>query len=159
MSKDQKTVLQIYIAYLASIIMSFIPSSPLSTFGTILFVIIFIATYYYRRKSSAGEFTYTHMQFILKTIWISSLILIVGMAAAYLLANHTIIYQTYESIKGGLFLNEDQINGLIMDYFRANIFVFLLTLSPSLIYLGYRFIKGIIFAKNNQKIENLKSWI
>jgi uncharacterized membrane protein len=158
MNKDQKTLLQIYVAYLISLICNIIPSSTVQTFGMILFIIIFIATYFYRSKSEENSLINTHMQYIIKNIWISSMFLIIGMIAAYLLADHSIINQTMNAIQQGIIPSEDQINDLLLTYFKFNIFVFIATLSPSLIYLAYRLINGMVKAKENSPIINLKNW-
>lgn len=158
MEKDQKTTLQIYLAYIIAVICNVIPSSTVQTFGLILFIVIFAATYFYRGKSPADSFIHNHMQFIIKSIWVSSLILLIGMIAAYFMADHTIVYQTYETIMNGIFLTQDQINGFVMDYMRANIFTFVVTLMPSLIYLAYRLAKGILHARKGYIVPHSKSW-
>lgn len=158
MNKDQKTILQFYTAYIVAIICNIIPSSAVQTFGLILFIVIFIATYVLRGKSAKDSLIYNHMQFMIKSIWISSLILLMGMTAAYFIADHSIIYQTIESAKSGVFLTESQLNSILMDYMRANIFTFILTLTPSLIYLVYRFSKGVMYAKDGYVVPNLKNW-
>lgn len=159
MSKEQKTTLQLYYAYIFVIITNVIPSSTIQTFGMILFIVILIATYYFRSKSNEGSFQNNHMTYITKSIWISSLALLVGMITAYFTADHSIIYNAYNAIKMGTMMTEAQINSLIMDYMRANMFTFLFTLMPSLIYLVYRLCKGIAHAQKNYIIPNLKSWI
>jgi uncharacterized membrane protein len=159
MDKEQKTTLQLYYAYIASIICNVIPSSTVQTFGLILFIIIFIATYIFRSKAKDKSFMHNHMHYIIKSIWISSLILIIGMIAAYFMADHSIIYNIMENAKNGLVLTQDQLNSILMNYMRANLLVFIVTLTPCLIYLAYRLSKGIVYAKGGYIVPNLKSWI
>lgn len=159
MEKEQKTILQIYYALIASVILSILPSSVAKTFGFILFIVIFMATYYFRHKSDEKSLTHNHMQFIIKSIWISSLILLIGMAGAYFLADHSIIHNAVDFVKAGNFLTETQIENIIMNYMKENIFVFLFTLMPCLIYLIYRLCKGTVHAQKGQLMPNLKSWL
>ncbi len=159
MEKDQKTTLQIYLAYIIAVICNIVPSSAVQTFGLILFIVIFAATYFYRNRSPSESLIHNHMQFIIKSIWISSLVFLVGMITAYFMADHTIVYQTYETIMNGVFLTQDQINGFVMDYMRANIFTFVITLMPSLIYLAYRLAKGILHARKGYIVLHSKNWL
>lgn len=142
-----------------SIILNTVPVSIISSFGSLLFIVIFIATYVYKSKAPEDSLIHNHMRFIIKSIWVSSLILLVGMIASYLLADHTIIHQTYNTIMSGTYLTQEQIHGLIMDYMKANLFVFILTLTPCLIYLLYRLSKGILHARKGYIIPDLKSWM
>ena len=159
MENTKKNVLIIYAIYIISIILNVIPSTFIQTLGLFSFFTVFIITYIYKSKMKENIFVYSHMKFILKSIWVSSLILLIGMVAAYFWADHSIIYQTVNTVQNGIFLTESQINGLIMDYMRANIFVFIITLTPCLIYLIYRLTKGTSLAKTNQHIDNLKTWL
>jgi uncharacterized membrane protein len=159
MEKEQKTILQIYYALIASVILSVLPSSVSQTFGFILFIVIFMATYYFRHKSDEKSLTHNHMQFIIKSIWISSLILLIGMGPAYVFADHQIIYDALNHVRAGNFLTESQINSILMDYMKTNLFIFLFTLVPCLIYLVYRLCKGLAQAQKKEFIPNLKSWL
>ena len=158
MNKDKNTALQIYGVYLISLICNIVPSNAIQTFGMVLFIIIFIATYIYRSKSEENSLMNTHMRYIIKSIWVSSIFLMIGMIGAYLLADHSIVNQTVNAVKQGMMFSEDQINDLLLTYCKANSFVFIATLSPSLIYLTYRLIKGMLITKNNAPITNLKNW-
>lgn len=159
MEKEQKTILQIYYSLIISIICNVIPSTMVQTFGLIVFIAAFIACYYLRHKSDNEGLTYNHMQFIIKSIWISSLILLIGMVAAYFLADHAIIHGAVNHVTAGNFLTEAQIENIIMDYMKENIFTFIFTLMPCLIYLIYRLSKGIVHGQKQQVIQNLKSWL
>lgn len=159
MEKEQKNIIQIYSVYLVSIICSFLPFGVISSFGSLLFIIIFIATYIYIVKANEDSLTKNHMHYILKSIWISSLLLLIGIMAAYLLGDHSLIHQTMDSVKQGMFLTEEQINNLLMQYMMNNFLVFCTAFAPSLLYLFYRLVKGAIKAKDNLIISNLKSWL
>lgn len=158
MQKEQKTILSIYIGFLIAVIFNFIPSSAVSTFGGILLIVLVIAAYIYRFRAEENSLTKNHMAYLIKSFWIASLFLLVGMIAAYVFADHSIINNSIETIKNGIIMSQEQIESLLMDYARANIFVFFATLSPSFIYLFYRLVKGMIHAKKSQSVVNLKNW-
>ena len=160
MEKEQKTILQVYVTFIVAIILNIAPSATLQTFGALLFLVVLIAAYIYRAKAESNKesLTYNHMSYAINSFWISSLFLVIGIAAAVALADHSIIHNTIENVKSGMFLDEEQLSSLLYDYARANIFIFSLTLGPSLVYLCYRLTKGILSVQKGNKIEKLKNW-
>lgn len=159
MAKKNSIVVQFYIIYLVSVFLNFVPSHLISTFGSLLFLVIFIATYIYRSKHKENNFIHSHMVFIIKSIWISSLILIVGIILAYLLGDHSIIETAIAGVKRNIYLTEYQINEILMNYLKHNAVIFGLTLMPAIIYLIYRLARGLKNAKQQKPIKNLKSWL
>lgn len=158
MKKETKKIIYLYSAYLIAIICNIVPSSIIQSLGLILFLVIFITTYVYKYKSQEDSVTYSHMTYIIKTIYISSLWLLIGMVLAYYFADHMIIHQAIQSLQNGMPLTENDLNRIMMNYLKQNIEIFTLTLSPSLIYLIYRFGKGIIIAQKDSVIHNPKNW-
>jgi len=99
------------------------------------------------------------MTYFVKSFWISSLALLVGIIFAAFLSDNTLIHNIVDSFTSGILLSKHEMNIVLMQYARKNIIVLLLTISPSIIYLFYRIIKGMILANKNQFIPNLKSWL
>lgn len=159
MIKEKKNILQIYGIFLLAVILNFVPSAIISSFGSLLLLIIIVATYIYRAKSNSESLCYNHMCYLIKSFWISSLLLLIGIILTYLLGDHSIINNTVDGVVQGVMFTPDQLEIILMNYTKQNILVLLLTLSPSIIYLGYRVVKGMILANKEQKISNLKSWI
>ena len=80
------------------------------------------------------------------------------MIAAALLADHSPINDAVDAISNGTIYSEEEIQAILMDYSRKNFLVFSLTLGPSLIYLAYRTGRGMVTARHNSHIKNIKSW-
>lgn len=159
MNKEQKNITYLYIALFVSLGMNFIPYIIIQQFGFLLFITLFIATYIYKHQSDPDSLTKNHMIFIIRTIWIGSLILTVGIIAAGLLADNTIIHNTVDGVMNGVYFSETELNDILIEYTRQNLLVFAATILPSIGYLIYRFIKGAILANKNQLIPNLKHWL
>ncbi len=158
MTIDQYDVFGVYISFLLALISNFIPSTMIQFFGGFLFIVTFFSAYIIRWKNKNESFKKNHMTFLIRTFWIGSLILVIGMLLSILLGDHTIINNTVEGIMNGIVFTYSELTVIMMNYARANIFVFGLCLLPSLIYLSYRLIKGMIKTYYHQEIEHLKSW-
>ncbi|HPF78222.1 MAG TPA: hypothetical protein PLF01_02920 [Alphaproteobacteria bacterium] len=159
MNKEQSNIVQIYIAFIVAIIMNFVPSTAVQALGGILLLLIVIATYIYRARADKKSLTFGHMAYLIQSFWISSLLLLIGIFAAYLLGDHTIINNTVDRVMGGMMMTEEQLDAIMMNYLRTNFMVFSLTISPSLIYLTYRVVKGLLLAKDGKNINKPKSWL
>lgn len=159
MKTEQKTTFYIYIIFLVATISSFLPIISISFLGSILFSISIIIIYVFRFKSKEGSFRHGHMDYLIKSFWITSLLLSVGMSLSFLLGNHSIINDTIDDLMNGFVVTEEEMGELLIEYLYANIFILILTISPSIIYLTYRIIKGFICAKKLQAIINPKTWL
>ena len=158
MKKERQNILQIYGLFLFSITLNIVPSSLISSIGILLLMLTIVAIYIYRNKAGHDSLQYNHMTYMIKSFWISSLLLIIGILVTYLLANHSIINNAVDSIMAGVVLSEEQMKEILMSYARENYFILAVTLLPSILYLLYRVIKGINFARQSKKIENSQSW-
>lgn len=158
MEKDQKNTLHLYIVFIISLICNVIPSTAIQFFGALLFIVALIAAYFYRAKHNKNTLVYTHMHFLIKTVWISSLFLAIGILAAVILADHSLIHQTTDQVMNGMFLDEARLHSILADYTKTNLMIFILTLSPSLLYFLYRLVKGIMAVQDNKLMPNPKDW-
>ncbi len=155
---DNKELAGIYLLYIISLILNVVPNTALATFGALLFLVLFIATYVQRARSKEKPVEYSHYQYIIKTIWIFSLFFVVGAIAAYFLADHSIINNMTDLIMQGTMMTPEQMTSLTFDYARANKFVFGGIFVPITIYVFYRLGKGFFLARKNVEIQNLKNW-
>ncbi|MCI5059872.1 MAG: hypothetical protein MRY79_02245 [Alphaproteobacteria bacterium] len=158
MNKEKNLVLGTYIGFIIALISNFIPSASVQMMGGLLFLLLLVMTYIWRAKSVKEGYRHTHMAYLIKSFWIGALFLIVGILLAVLLADHSVINAAVDSVGAGQFLTEDDINQILIDYTRRNLGVFIITLCPSLLYLGYRFVKGALLANKEEVIENFKNW-
>lgn len=131
----------------------------IQTVGLFLALGTIISAYIVRYNADKGKFTHGHMGYIIKSFWISSLFLAIGILASFFLADHTIIENTVDSVNSGAFVTEAEVQLIMMDYARANFFVFTMAFAPSILYMLYRLVKGMIKAKAYDDITNPKSWL
>ena len=158
MNKEKNLVLGTYIGFIIALISNFIPSASVQMIGGILFLVLLVMTYIWHAKAVKDGYRHTHMAYLIKSFWIGALFLVLGIVLAVLLADHSVINNAVDSIGTGQILTEDDINQILINYTRSNLGVFIITLCPSLLYLGYRFVKGALLANKEEAIQNLKSW-
>lgn len=158
MSKEQNKLMSFYWLILISIIFNFVPSFVVQTMGLLMFLVFFIGLYIMRAFAQKSGLTFSHSHFIIKSIWISTFLLLIGAVVAGVLGDHTIINNAVDTIKNGTMISEQQFNSLIMQYGRTNFMLFLGALSPSVLYVLYRLAKGMKVLKRNENIANPKSW-
>ena len=120
---------------------------------------ILITAYIYRAKSEEETLQNSHSHYIIKTIWIFSLFLFIGIILAGLFSDNTALQNTIDNAKSGIMMSEAELENILANYFQNNFLVFALTIGPSFLYFIYRLYKGVTYAKNDTPITNLKSWM
>ena len=158
-NKAQKKVTQIYAVLVAALVLNFAPMHILQIFGSILFIAAFIALYIYRANSEKDDLVHNHMTFLIRTVWIASLLLGIGILAAAALADHSSLENMMNDVmQTGIMPSHVEMQSLMLDYMRDNIGVLFLTLGPSLIYIIYRVGKGLTRALKGYRMPNPKGW-
>ena len=142
MTQEQNKIMTLYGLFIVSIIFNFVPSVTIQTVGMIIFFICFVALYIVRAKAKKAGLTYSHSSFIIKSVWISSLFLLIGSVAAGIFGDHSIIDSTVDSITNGTVMSEEQLQEIFMEYSRTNFMIFMATLLPSILYFLYRLVIG-----------------
>lgn len=149
----------IYILYIISLILNVVPNIILSSFGSVLFFVIFIVTFIFKLSSPKDSVEYSHYAYLIKTIGIFALFVFIGIIFAYYLGDHTIINNMMTSAINGMVPDINNLSSIIMDYTHVNKYIFGIIFLPITIYLFYRLGKGLYLARKNEKVFNLKSWI
>lgn len=159
MKNSQNIITSLYIAFIIGLASNFIPSPSIQMVGGIIFLFAIPAAYILRSKNKLESYAYTHAQYLIKTFWIASLLLLIGAIISIFLADHTKINDVVAGMSQGMVFTQAELNAILINYAFDNIIIFGVCIGPSLIYLGYRIIKGLIKAVNNQRIDNLKTWL
>ena len=149
----------IYILYILSIILNLIPIFSLASLGILLFLITFVANYILKYTAQKDMADYSHYAYMTKTIWIFSLLVLIGCGLAYFFGDHSIITNMIASAHAGVLLTSDQIMALSASYLKANALLFAGYFLPITFYLVYRMIKGAYESYTGDDIENPKSWL
>jgi uncharacterized membrane protein len=159
LKKSQQNMLTLYIGLFISAIFQFIPSAGAQVFGVLFFGVLLIAAYVYRTGADEDSLQYSHAQYVIKSIWIFSLFLFIGVMLASVLADNTAIQETMDKAKGGVMMSESELESIMSGYVKNNLWVFITSLGPSFIYFFYRLIKGVKLVRQNTNIPNPKSWV
>ena len=157
MIKEQQNMMALYIGFLISTILSFLPSYNLQILGFIFFFATLIMTYIYKYRSDINSFQYSHSKYLIKTVWIFSIFLLIGIIIAGTLADNSSINATMNNIMNGQMISEAELENILMGYMKQNAFLFFITIVPSFLYFLYRIFKGIKLIKNNSAVTNPKT--
>lgn len=158
MNKEQQNILTLYIGLIISTILNFVPIYSAQIFGAIFFLVLLIFSYIYKSQSEEASIQNSHARYIIKTIWIFSLFLLIGVILAGLFADNSAIQQTIDQVMAGVMMDETALESILSGYMKDNAFTFFVTIAPSFLYFFYRLIKGTLKIKNNNPMTNLKSW-
>ena len=139
--------------------MNIIPSVSIQTLGGILFFVAFIGSYILRKKHNAGSQEHIHYSYMIKTIWIFSILFLIGTLFSLILADHTAINKIVDGINTGNIPTEDAMMGSVLQFGMDNLMLFLIIFLPMIIYALYRFSKGLYFIRKNQIFKNPTGWL
>ncbi len=143
---EQKNVTRIYGALVAGTFLSVLPSIMLALVGTGLLLGVLIAAYVIRaRAKDPDSLSGNHMTYLIRTFWVSGLILGIGMAAAGIYLSRDMGAETYEMLRTG--------------NFQPILTVTIAYVVPGMAYYIYRVGKGLARAVRGYRIANPKSWL
>ncbi len=167
-TKNKKTVTNIYAAFIVSVVLQFMPNASIQLFAMFLFLGVLIWCYIARKQYGHATLVENHTTYIIRTIWIFSLV----MTAGFILCG-VWLYSVADQESLQTFANEvmkaaesapphdltDAYTAMVEVNFNVIIWASLITIGPSLIYLGYRLIKGARRGIKGYRIDNPTSWI
>jgi uncharacterized membrane protein len=171
--KEEKTVLRVYAALSASIVMTFIPSIAFAIFSLLLFCGVLIAAYILKSKSEDESLLYNHMSYVIKTIWVGSLFatvaVVVGSFYMYNSMDHSPMMPCIDSIisSGAAPMSNEYLYQLfqpcIDNFMDKNlgliITIGILCAGPVIVYFVYRLAQGLSRAMKGRRMSNTKNWI
>lgn len=169
-------VLYVYGAFGICLVSSFLPLLEAAIVSIFLLAAVLIAAYIIRAKSEEGSLPENHMTFIIRTIWIAGIISIVSISSgcAFMLMDidnaplgpciDQILGLDPAQAQGMSTLALYQMFGPCLDEFiKVNFMVLIISAAiagaPILVYLLYRYIKGLSRAIKGYRIANQKSWL
>ncbi len=166
MDKEQKNIRQYYGAFAAAIVCNFVPVPIVALFGICLLLSILVGAYIFKARSKMDSLAYNHMTYLIGTIWISSLFLVLGMAAAsywvYTKGDHTLIQNLMESMNAGVMVTPGEMQSIMQSYIHANLNLLitasLATMGPAVIYIIYRTAYGASRATKGYRMARPAGW-
>lgn len=161
-AKHRKDIMVTYIFLILGFLMSFVPHSIIHLLGILLMLAGVFQSYglkNYAKKGENSELTDNHSRFIIRTFWIGSLYLTIGIALAVILADHSPVYQMVDRIMlNPRYLTQDLLNALFLEYAKANWLVFLVTLGPGTVFFFYRLFYGLWKSYDGKTLPNCTAW-
>lgn len=156
----EKNIKNLYIGLFACIILTSMPNTMLQNFAALFSIVFIIAAYILRKKLIADSFEHNHASFIIRTFWIWSSLLVIGMVIAGLIISKygdmTAIDNLTNAAMNGEIPDEAAANRTAAEYFATNFQLILKTtilcLLPAQIYAGIKTFKGYSAFNKTEKI-------
>ena len=167
MEKNRNTILVFYAVLSLVVILTSLTDFKMQNIGYSLVTIELIVAYIARARWPKNEsFEQNHSTFIIKTIWIYTVLFTIGaVAASYQIwdqGNRDAIQATIDDLMAGGQPSEDSFNASMNQYLvdnRALVMKFTrLWLCPAQLYLVWRILQGGERAFKGYRIANPKRW-
>lgn len=175
LNPEQKKLYNLYALFGASLVLCVLPYVSAAILCLVFFTWLLIAAYIIRGKTEEHGLIHNHTTYIIRSIWIGALISLATTCAASFYMIGSIDYAPFQpcadTIAGmGVAALESmemkQFYGLIEpcldDFIGFNRTPLMIAVgigaAPPLIYLAYRFIKGVSRATKGYRLANPKAW-
>ncbi len=168
MEKNRLAILIFYAILSAVVVLCCMPDTNYMNYGMTLSFVLLIITYIARARWPRNEsFEENHTTFLIRTIWIWSLLFVFGAVGGAIIVNNEgntdAFTPMFQSIAEGIMPSPDEMRPWVEQYKTDNhdllIRTFLIWLSPAQIYLVWRILKGGERAFKNYRVANPKSWL
>ncbi|HOO80903.1 MAG TPA: hypothetical protein PK513_00175 [Alphaproteobacteria bacterium] len=174
-SHGRKSVLNLYAALGASLILSVLPSVTAAGLSLVFFLGVLIAAYHMRGKVEEHSLIENHATFIIRTLWIGAFLTLptMGLATAYMmsgidyapfevcaqaLANKGVAWMESAGMMEVYGLVEPCVEGFITENKVLFINAVVIAGAPVVIYMTYRLIKGLSRASKGYRLAKPKGW-
>ena len=176
MRKEQKHIINLYSAFGASLLLTFVPSMMVAGIASVFMLGILIAAYIIRSRSEIGSLEQTHAIYIIRTIYIGSalMLLTIGAASAYMLPliDHAPIMPCTNMLADqGVAFIQNASKGELIAYLKPcvdnfvtdnkTVFINALVIAaaPVLLYFFYRLAHGLMRVIKGYRIAKPKRWL
>jgi len=151
LNETQKNIVAVYALIGAGSLMMTIPYSLLPFAGLACSMVGFVSAYVYRWKHKDNQKMQEHMTYIIRTVWWSSLILLIGTAifASILVSNGdlSMINDLMANAENGMIPSDGDIRAMQAMFVHENMRLItigaVVGLLPYPLYLIYRMVKGV----------------
>lgn len=136
----------------------------------VIFLVLFILLYMFRSKADEKSLLDNHMTYLIRTIWIGSLFFCIGFIPGCIwfweIGEHRLMLDYVADITGGVYLDpiiaQTAYEEMMTQYMTVNksllIKIGIITLGPSLVYMLYRMVKGLLRGAKGYRIMNVEAW-
>lgn len=174
---NQKKIVRIYGAFGAGLVFSMVPLWSAAFISAALIAGVLIIAYVVRTDAEHGSLSENHMTFIIRTIWIGSLLALITTTAASIYFFKTLdnaplqpCAEAILSLASGMSdpaaMERTIDNFMAMPcwatYWQKNLMIFIIggviAAGPILIYFLVRYIRGLTRAMKGYRVANPKVW-
>jgi uncharacterized membrane protein len=172
---ELKPIAHVYGAFVAALLLSFIPDPLFAVVSVLFFAGVLVAAYIIRRKSETDSLTENHMTWVIRTIWIVCLFSFITTAAGGIYLWTQLDYSAMEPcsanmgeyiLSQGENISNKQLLALAEpckdEFFAANMRAFIIAATiaalPLVLYLVLRITKGLSRAIKGYRIANPEEW-
>lgn len=151
MSDIQKNILAVYALIAVGSVMMMVPFSLFPFAGMACSFVGFASAYVYRWKHKDDALMSEHMTYIIRTVWWSSLILLVGMLifCSIIMTNGdlSMIYNLMDSTQNGILPTDADVRAMQIAFVNTNMDYItlgaIIGLLPYPLCLAYRMVRGV----------------
>lgn len=158
--------ISLYVLLLIGIVAGCIPSTPMQGLSVVVDLIALVSAYLFRSKAQEDDLIWHHSTFVIRTIWIWSLFLVIGVIGSSLFiqmnADMSAITDLINSVNSGTIPTESDVDLTMQKFMETNHDMMLRTtiiwLAPAQVYAVWRVYKGLSRAWVGYRVANLRSW-
>ncbi len=163
---DKYKILVPYLILLLGVVTACVPDMTVQGYSMLLGLVSLILGYIFRSRAVEDDLVWHHATFMIRTIWIWSLFLSIGIVGAgYIVSiqgDMSAIQSLMDSANSGSIPSEAEIDAAGSTFFDTNFNLILKTtlmwLAPAQVYAVWRIYKGLSRAMNGYRVQNLRSW-
>lgn len=160
--REQRQINRVYGAMVAMLIFSCVPTEIFQVVALVLLLYAVPSAYRLRARSAGDSMAWNHMEYLIRTFWISSLICLIGLAGYVLYVLATLDAAAIDGMFNSLMtsLNDSMTTGrfVMSDGLRRQGIAALIALAPSFVYFIYRIAAGLSRAVKGHRIGDVKTW-
>lgn len=173
--QQQKKIMTVYALFGAGLILSLVPMLSAMVISSSTLLGVLVMAYVLRTGVDEDSLLHNHLTFIIRTIWIGSLLALLTLTAASLYMLETLnnepllpcINELYGAATNTNVWDPLAMRNLVSgqcwdNYWRENLSVFIIggsiAIGPVLIYFGFRYARGLGRAKNGYRLANPEAW-
>lgn len=166
MNEKQKNLV-LYIGLLLGVVVGCLPNGPAQGISAILVTGALVFGYVLRAQEKNDTIVAHHATFVIRTIWIWSVFLLVGMFGAGIMVQMSGDMRAIDELLGriysGAFPTIDDIRATTESYMADNYDLMLrmtiVWLAPAQVYAVWRVVKGLSRALGGYRVKNVMGWL
>lgn len=166
MDKVRLRILSLYALFVLVLVFGFFPYALLQNVSIWLCLLLIVLAYVFRARAQDDDLEHHHAQYIIRSVWVFSLIALVGMFGAGFAigreADSSALDDLLSLVQTGGMVSEKDVESAFQRYFETNealIFRrFLLFMAPAQLYAAWRLVRGLPRAMRGYRVSHPKSW-